>query len=310
MSFRLCATLAFVAAVLAGCGASHVAVPIEALPPAGISNASAPKSLLYVTDVGTDSVYVYSYPHGKLVNTLTGFNSPVRDCSDASGNVYVTNTESEEILEFAHAGKVPIATFGDPGYLPWDCSVDPTSGTLAAVGYGKSGSNTGSVAIYTGRSGSPKVLHARGVQAYLFCAYDDQGNLFVEGLDSTYSFVLIELRKGAAKFERIEIHQHFGSWGGLQWDGKHLAIGDGTTAIYDFAITGKTAKRVHTVPLKGSVDVAQFWIDGTTLIAPDGPNGAKHDVGFWNYPKGGKPVKLIGKGLFRNPSGATVSTVP
>jgi hypothetical protein len=67
---------------------------------------------------------------------------------------------------------------------------------------------------------------------------------------------------------------------------------------------------VHVVPLKGAVDVAQFWLDGTTVIAPDGPNGAKHDVGLWNYPKGGKPAKLIGKGFFKNPSGATVSAVP
>jgi hypothetical protein len=300
--------LAFLTAALGGCGTTQIGTPGTAGSVIA-ARASTPNSLLYITDVGADAVYVYSYPHGRLVDTLKGFNSPVRDCSDTSGNVYITNTESEEILEFAHGGRQAIATLRDPGYLPWDCSVDPTSGALAATGYGTSSSNTGSVAIFAPGSSLPTIYHARGVQAYLFCTYDNQGNLFVDGLNYKYGFVLIELRKGAQEFERIEIHQRFGSWGGVQWDGKNLAIGDGTTAIYDFEIKGRKAKRVHTVPLNGAVDVAQFWLDGDTLIAPDGPNGAKQDAGFWMYPKGGKPSKLLGKGLFKNPSGATVSTV-
>jgi hypothetical protein len=308
IGFPLCAMLALLVAAFSGCGSAQLAGP----PTAGsilASGASVPKSLLYVTDVGANAVYVYSYPQGALVDTLTGFNSPVRDCSDTLGHVYITNTESQEILEFAHGGKQAIATLHDPGYLPWDCSVDPTTGALAATGYGTSGSNRGSVAIFSGGSGSPKVYHAHGVQAYLFCTYDDQGNLFVDGLNYKYGFVLIELRKGAKKFDRIVVHQRFRAWGGIRWDGTYLAIGDGSTAIYDFTIKGKKAKRVHVVPLRGAVDVAQFWLDGNTLIAPDGPNGANHDVGIWKYPKGGKPAKLIGKGSFQNPSGATVSTV-
>jgi hypothetical protein len=294
--------------VLAGCASAQIGAPPGGVRSAGRPATSSNNSLLYITDVGTNEVYVYSYPGGKLVQTLTGFNSPVRDCSDASGNVYITNTESEEILEFAHDGEEPIAEFGDPGYLPWDCSVDPTTGALAATAYGTSSSNTGSIAIFAGGAG-PTIYRARGVQAYLFCTYDSQGNLFVDGLDHSYNFVLIELRKGSKKFDRIAIDQRFGAWGGLQWDGKYLAIGDGSSTIYDFEIKGKKAKRKHAVRLKDAVDVAQFWIDGTTLVAPDGPNGAKHDAGLWPYPKGGKPRKLIGNGSFKNPSGATVSTV-
>lgn len=309
MRLRLLPILGLFAAALAACGSAQIGAPVSGIGAIGRSATSSDKSLLYITDVGTNEVYVYSYPRGALVQTLTGFNSPVRDCSDSSGNVYITNTESQEILEFAHDGEKPIAEFADPGYLPWDCSVDPTTGALAATAYGTSSSNTGSVAIFAGGAGPPTIYHAHGVQAYLFCAYDRAGNLFVDGLDPSYNFVLIELRKGASKFDRIAIEQPFGAWGGLQWDGKYLAIGDGISTIYDFAIKGKRAKRRRVVPLKDAIDVAQFWIDGTTLIAPDGPNGAKHDAGFWTYPQGGKPRKLIGNGSFKNPSGATVSTV-
>lgn len=309
IGFRRCARFGFATAFLIACSSTHTG----ALPPgmpAGQSHASLSKSLLYVTDVGTNDVDVYTYPQGNLIDTLTGFNSPVRDCSDAQGNVYVTNTESQELLKFSHGGQAVTETFHDPGYLPWDCSVDSTTGSLAATAYGTSSSNTGSVAIFTHGSALPTIYHAHGVQAYLFCTYDSNGNLFVDGLNDSYGFVLIELRKGAAKFVQIAIHQHFAAWGGLQWDGRYLAIGDGSTAIYDFAIKGNKATRKHTVPLHGAIDVAQFWLDGTTLIAPDGPNGANHDVGLWKYPQGGKPLKAIGKGSLSNPSGATVSTVP
>ena len=131
MSFRLCALPGFLAAVLTGCSASQSGVQAGGVGPVSLARPSAPSSLLYITDVGTNSVYVYSYPDGTLVDTLTGFNSPVRDCSDRLGNVYITNTESEEVLKFAHGGDEPIATFDDRGYLPWDCSVDPSSGALA-----------------------------------------------------------------------------------------------------------------------------------------------------------------------------------
>lgn len=70
------------------------------------------------------------------------------------------------------------------------------------------------------------------------------------------------------------------------------------------------AKRVRTVRLGRALNVVQFWIDGSTVIGPDGPNGANHDAGFWSYPKGGKPTKTIGAGVFENPSGVTISVAP
>jgi len=266
--------------------------------------------LLYVTDMGTNDVYVYSYPQGSLVGTLSGFNSPVRDCSDRSGNVYVTNTLAETILKYAHGATKPTKTFSDKAYLPVDCAVDPTMGTLAVTNYGPSGSNTGSVAIYRHGKGSAKIYQAAGVQAYLFCAYDDSGDLFVDALNHSYGFVLIELRKGASKFENITLNQSFSSGGGVQWDGTYLAVGDGSSTIYDFAIKGTTGTKVRTITLGDAVDVDQFSIKGSTLIGPDGPNGANHDVGLWDYPAGGDPTKTIGSGLLENPSSATVSKAP
>jgi hypothetical protein len=313
MNSRLLFAFGMAGAILAGCGAGSPPGPPGAVSVANASwmtHTSKKEDLLYISDVGKNAVYVYSYPQGSPVGTLQGFNGPVRVCSDTSGNVYVTNTNSEQILEYAHGGQSPEATYKDDAYLPVDCSVDPTTGTLAVANYGTSGSNRGSVAVYKDGKGPAKILQDPGIQAYLFCTYDGSGNLFVDALNYMYDFRMLELPKGASKFETITLKQNFPGWGGVQWDGKYLAVSDGISTIYDFEIKGKIGTRKRTVQLRRAVNVVQFWIGGTTLIGPDGPNGANHDAGVWSYPHAGKPTKTIGSGDLENPSGATVSVAP
>lgn len=60
--------------------------------------------LLYVSDVGTNDVYVYSYPKLKLEGTLTGFATPDGECVDMAGNVFITNFGTQQIFEYAHGG--------------------------------------------------------------------------------------------------------------------------------------------------------------------------------------------------------------
>jgi hypothetical protein len=299
--------LCLVATMLGGCASpSQLAVPAGTAPGASHRTTKSP-DLLYVSDVGKNEVFVFSYPQGSLVQTLQGFSSPVRLCSDTAGNVFITNTNARDILKYAHGGSNPIATFRDPGYLPTDCAVDPTTGTLAVTNYGPSGSNTGSIAIYKNGKGQAKILHAPGAQGYLFCTYDTAGNLYVDALNYTYDLLMLELPKGSTKFKKILLNQLLQAWGGVQWDGKYLAISDGSSTVYDFAIKGTKGTKIRTVSLGTAINVVQFWLDGSTLIGPDGPNGAKHDVGLWNYPQGGSPTLRIGDGVLENPSGATVS---
>src|SRR6202042_651602 len=88
--------------------------------------------LVYISSYA-NAVYVYSYPAGPLVGTLTGFNNPIGLCSDAKGNVWVTNASGGNIVEYAHGGTSPIATLQDSGQTPEDCAVDPTTGNLAVA---------------------------------------------------------------------------------------------------------------------------------------------------------------------------------
>lgn len=307
MTKPLHATLAALA-LLSGCSAGQVgSLPLGARAANSWMSAGAKShDLLYITDIGTDEVYVYSYPQGTLVGTLRGFQSPVRVCSDAAGDVYVTNADAHQILKYAHGGTRPIATLSDKGFLAVDCSVDPTTGALAVANYSTKRSTYGSVAIYKPGATTPKIDRAAGVLAYLFLAYDGAGNLYVNGLDKGYNTAFIEKPHGAKKFHAIKLDRTFPGWGGVQWDGKYVAVGDGISKVYDFAIAGGKGTTVKTIPLTRAVNVEQFWLDGSTLVAPDGPNGAQHDAGLWRYPQGGKPIKTIG-GDFKNPSGATIS---
>lgn len=75
-------------------------------------------NLLYISDIDTFDVYVYAYPKGELLGTLTGFNGPEGECVDKTGNVFVANYAASNILEFAHGGTSSIATLKRPRLLP------------------------------------------------------------------------------------------------------------------------------------------------------------------------------------------------
>lgn len=294
-------------ALLAGCsGAAQPAA--QHFMPSAVHRATSGSGgdLLYISDAGTNQVYVFSYPGGTLVQTLSGFKDPLHECSDAAGNVFITNTGKSEILEYAHGGDTPIATLRDAKQFPVDCAVDPVTHNLAVTNYGQKRSQFGSVSIYAKSKGTPKKHRDPATIAYLFCTYDNKGNLFVTGLDYKYNLVFLELPQGKSGFVKIALKQTFLGWGGVQWDGQDITIGDGASTVYRFAIQDQTAKKVGVVQLTGAVNVASYWLDGDQLVGPDGPNGGNHDVGVWSYPAGGQSIATV-KGSFENPSGVTIS---
>ena len=262
-------------------------------------------SLLYISDLGTNAVYVYSYPKSALLGTLTGFAAPFGECVDNKGDVFIANFEASNILEYAHGGTSPIATLSDPGYLPGGCAVDPTTGNLAVTNFKTAaGSGPGNVAIYKDAKGNPKAYYSAPFMSEMaFCSYDKSGNLFVDGSTSGSAFAFGELPKGSPSFKKISLNQHIGAANGVQWDGTHIAVEDGTIGvIYRFAISGTKGTEVGTTPLVGSANVIEFWIDGAKVI---GPNDSGASVTLWNYPAGGSGTKTIGG--FVAPIGATVS---
>jgi hypothetical protein len=262
--------------------------------------------LVYVSSVLTNDVYVYSYSTQQLVGTLTGFSTPYGLCSDKKGHVWVVNDGASQIVEYAHGGTTPLATLNDSAEYPEGCAVDPKTGNLAVTNF-YSQSGGGSVAIYAGAKGTATLYTDPSIAQYRFCGYDDKGNLFVDGATGSSAFAFAELPKGSGTFTDITLNRSVEWPGGVQWDGKYVAVGDTDAGvIYRAQPSGKVKA---TTDLGGSNYVNQFWITGParkkhhkdTVLAASQDAGV---LGYYNYPAGGGATLTID---VSEPFGVTVS---
>ena len=136
-------------AMLAGCGGSQPSIGA----PGAMAQTSASaaqverrgswmlpeasgEDLLYVTDEDANSVFVYSYPSGQSVGTLT-FSHPVGECVNTSGDVFIADAQSS-VAEYAHGGTTQIGSLQLPDkYYPpphaYNCAVDPRTGHVAVL---------------------------------------------------------------------------------------------------------------------------------------------------------------------------------
>ncbi len=277
------------------------------------SDAAAAKSLLYVSDAGTFDVYVYTFPELKPAGKLTGFVEPQGECSDRGGNVWITNTVSQVILEFAHGGKHAIRTLNDPTGYPGGCAVDASTGDLAVTNVFDS-SGGGEVLIYHGGHGTPTAYFNPVVTYYYFDGYDAAGNLYVSGSTGGGAYVLSLLAHGKHAMESLSVHGatiHFP--GSVQWIGTGLVLGDQEcdgkkgACFYEASVRGTLAKITRKTALSGSCDVAQAWIQNGRLAAGDYDDCRRDRSGayLWRFPGGGAAIRTA-TGLMR-PIGATIS---
>jgi hypothetical protein len=298
-----------VAALLAGCGGSQPPIGAPgAMPQTSVAavraegdgswmaSDGASQDLLYVTS--GDWVDVFSYPAGKLKGVLTKFHSAVGECSDKSGNVFIANQMPPVLYEFAHGGTRPIATLRVPktAVEPVGCSIDPTTGNLAVVGFSHG------VEVFKAARGTPTFYRDKNYYGMQVCAYDGKGNLFVNGFLTLKRSGLLELPKNAKEFLTISTDTPPNPNGGIQWFGSHLAVGGDRSlnsyrpVIYQYSLRGQTASVTGTTPLGSPGYIAlQFLIDGGTVIVPNvakqGPR--PYSVLTYSYPKGGKPLSRL-----------------
>lgn len=264
-------------------------------------------TLIYVG--GDAASYVFT-TFGKLVGSIaqTSFGT----CSDRNGDVFLTKVNG--IVEYAHGGMTPIATFTVPG-TAYSCSVDPTTGNLAAVVFCLSSCSGDEVVILRAPGEPAKVRRDRELHSLLFCAYDAAGNLFVDGYNGS-QFGLSELPKGKVRFANIALQSAIRFGAQVQWDGQNLTIETNVKpAIYRIQVSGTTGKVIGKTKLRGvGTRAAQSWIENGIVAVPTGPRTKRAiEVIFWDYPGGGKPVKrfrdFIGGG-HQQIDGVTFSNLP
>jgi hypothetical protein len=310
--------IGLVVVMLAGCNGSQAGAP--GVTPQSVmlqsqAHLASPSSgdLLYVANEGAvgnlgEDVSVLTYPEGQPVMTISGIGVPWGICSDTSGNVWVVTTYNT-VYEFAHGVKTPMRSLQIPNsILSTGCTVDPTTGNLAVIVLGVSGTY---LDVWAQAEGTPAVYSPPFEP--VGCAYDNQGNLFIDGASGSQSLVLAELQKGASTFTNISLNKS-GHWGGgLEWDGRYVAVntrilgapkGHGDV-IYRVRVSGSNGTVMQTVPLRDVEQTFWFWVQGNTVIAV---MKSGYYIGLFNYPKGGRNNKKLSP--FYAPWGITVSVSP
>ena len=308
----------FGVAALAGCGGSPSS-SVGLLPPSGpvgvASTATHGTSwalpearshdLLYISDLENQVVTFYSYPDLKQMGVITGFFNPEGLCVDKGGNVWVTNDTNvgvHQVTEYAHGTTTQLNNLIDPDGSTSGCSVNFKNGDLAVTDFfGTHGQ--GGVTIWKGAKGPTSTLYiAPNIYYYWYCGYDNKGNLYTDGFSSGSAMSLAVLRRGKKNFQPINIQSNpFWYPGGVQWDGKYLAVGNEYGPIYQYAIKGVSATLANTITLNDETEIPQFWIHGKTVIAP---NSNGHNTLLYAYPGGGDPTATIPG---NDPIGATIS---
>ncbi|HXM08084.1 MAG TPA: hypothetical protein VN936_11490, partial [Candidatus Acidoferrum sp.] len=212
--------------------------------------------------------------------------------------------QGQALVEYPHGGTKPLRTLQDPGEYPASCAVSSKTGTLAVANIISTSDGPGSISLYEHAKGKPAIV--RGTGHFYFITYDEHDDIFGDGENSGYQFVLFELPSKSARIESIALKGATIEFpGDVQYTGNVLNIGDQDDAvIYESRVKGTTATVTGHTPLTGAVDIVAYSIYNNRVICPDAGSA---DVEVYAYPKGGNPVKVV-TGL-SEPTGVVVSAV-
>jgi hypothetical protein len=290
----------------AGCGGSQQPAGASGVAPATLQTTvrvdrdrswilpeATTKDLLYVAGSRDNKlVYVFTYTGGKHVGTLDGLWDPgTAMCVDASQNVWISSGNPSEMLEYAHGKSKPIATLPDNYGLAIGCSVDPTTGDLAVANIFGSGSKPyTSIIVFQNAQGNPTVYTVDNFEYVQGCAYDGSGNLFASGWVYNKGTHMAELPAGGSQFVDLRLSGSFAA-GWLQWQGTYLYVGVDYSHVYRLLVSGSQVRVKGKIQLNQADKTDVFFIDGGTVIAHVAPKTGT--VGFWKFPKGGNPTKIL-----------------
>lgn len=115
------------------------------------------ETMLYVTSGGNPNFAIYSFPAAKLLRGIYSFANDGAMCSDAAGNVYITDINyTGKIDVYAHGAIQPTGEIPLPGFETNGCSVDSGSGDLAVADFrDQAGTRQGGISIFADAQGTP-----------------------------------------------------------------------------------------------------------------------------------------------------------
>jgi|SRR5579862_144877 len=288
--------------------------------------AGAPR-LLFVADYGADDVQIFKMPSMELKGTLTGFDFPEGECTDKSGNIWITNTGAFQLLEYSRTGTL-LNTLDDAYGYPSACAFDK-NGNLAVANIESATAGAGNIVVYANATGTGTVYTNSALFLYFFVGYDPNGNLYFDGMDSSRTTSYFgELPQGSSNTTLINLSGGtLHTAGFIQWyrNGNYLALGDQDCNGIPSACVYWVSVNRSTGTITGTTNLASFeqyqvcdlvqgviaangerYLAGTDYEGPCGfsPTASNR----WKWDAGGSPTNYNDTASFVEPIGAAIST--
>ena len=294
-------TLTIAATVLAACGGSQPPIGAPGAMPHGTMTQNRVHQLsgysgdLLYAPVGYH-LSIYSYPDLKRLEIINTFPNPLglwADSDPNSGDMCFDNFG--DVYVFKHGATQPYATISQRSGETQDCAFDPVTDDLAITYWDDNPSLHSWVSIYKPPyDGTPTEYSDAGMPFMLYDAYDASGDLFVDGQDTLGCECLYdELPKGSKTFIEFEDSQ-LGA-GSLRWDGQYMTV-TWPNVIYRFTVSGSMLTVVGKTAYEDVTRDDGFNMHGNTAMGwalHKGLQGKGRHIGFWHYPNGDEPFKVI-----------------
>lgn len=312
---RHAAGLATLLIAIAGCdGATNTTPRSQAgLPPAASAQkpqytsymfpqARNAKYLLYASSFYYGLVHVFDFRKRTEVGLIAGLTEPTGQCVDAQGDVWIALADPHEVVEYPRASLKQIRVVRTSA-RPFGCSVAP-NGDLAVANFDE-GSAPGNVEVFKNGSGTPATYTCGGFGYYPFSpGYDDEGNLFVEGLVSlgVTKVGVCVLPAGGNSLNPVSFAPPLHYGGSSMWDGEYMTIGDvyhdqsfrDSTILYRVSLSPSGGLTKIGATLIRRSNLRQAFILGTkntpanegqgsVVVGPD-----NYHITRWKYPSGVK----------------------
>lgn len=257
--------------------------------------------ILFVSDDGTNDVLMFALPAMTLTGTITGFDEPQGMCIDKKRNVWITNTGTLQILQYSPSGTL-LNTLSDPNGYPVGCAVNRANGDLAVTNLFNT-SGDGTVEVYANATGTPTSYSNPNQTENFFDAYDNKGNLYVDGFSSA-GFSLSVLPNNSSTMSTVSISGGTIFFpGGVNWTkNTDLVVGDqecngSGSCQYAITVSGDSGTITGSTPLtnynSGACDVDQGTIARGGKVFAGGcisESSAASTAARWSYPSGGVPT--------------------